>query len=358
MNDNGGAPIQEACSTMMKRVTIADVAQMAGVSSQTVSRAINNKGEIRPETRARILAIVERLGYRPSTLARGLAAHKSFTLGLVVPDIANPFFSEVARGAEEVAHGAGYSLLLCNIIEDPDREINAFRTLEAQRVDGVLLCSSRLSDEELRARAAKFPAAVLVNRTLPDSNLSSVSIDDEAGARHAVQHLLDSGRRTIAFLAGPPASRSGAHRARGYQRALAEANIRLDPELSLPCAPHLEGGRDAARALLALHPEIDGLLCYNDLTAIGALQACAELGRRIPEEIAVVGCDDIALAALVAPALTTSRSDKRRLGAEAVRLLLSQVGGCVMGCEDIVLQPELIVRASAPAPAIAEVDGE
>lgn len=343
---------------MMKRVTIADVARAAGVSPQTVSRAINDKGEIRPETRAQVLDVIGRLGYRPSTLARGLVAHKSFTFGLVVPDIANPFFSEIARGAEEVAHDAGYILLLCNTIEDPGREVDALRTLEAQRVDGVLLCSSRLPDEELRARAAKFPAVVLVNRALPGSGLSSVSVDDEAGAWHAVQHLLRSGRRTIAFLAGPPASRSGARRAQGYRRALANAGIGPDPDLSLSCAPHLEGGRNAVRTLFPHHPRIDGLLCYNDLVAVGALQGCAELGRRVPEDVAVAGCDDIALAALVTPALTTTRSDKRRLGAEAVRLLLSQVGGCVMGCEDIVLQPELIVRASAPAPAIAEVDGE
>lgn len=332
---------------MMKRVNIADVARAAGVSLQTVSRAINGKGEIRPETRTHILDIIERLGYRPSTLARGLVMHKTFTLGLIMPDIANPFFSEVARGAEDVAHSKDYSLLLFNTIEDPDREIYALRTMEAQRVDGILLCSSRLPEEELRVRLTKFPAVVLVNRALAGAGPGSVSIDDEAGARCAVQHLLRSGRRSIAFLAGPPASRSGSHRSLGYRRALTEAGIEPDPDLSLPCAPHLEGGRNAVRTILALRPDIDAFLCYNDLVAVGALQACVALGRRVPEDIAVVGCDDIALAALVTPALTTLRSDKRRLGGEAVRLLLGVVDGGAAGPENIVLQPELVVRQSA-----------
>ena len=142
---------------MGKRVNIADVAREAGVSVQTVSRALNNKGEISQETRERVLETVERLGYRPNTLARGLVTQKTSTLGLVVPDIANPFFSEVARGAEDAAHQAGYSLLLCNAMEDPAREMEALRTLEAQRVDGIVLCSSRLSDEDLAAMMAQAP---------------------------------------------------------------------------------------------------------------------------------------------------------------------------------------------------------
>lgn len=332
---------------MSKRVNIADVAREAGVSVQTVSRALNNKGEISPETRARVLATVERLGYRPNTLARGLVTRKTATLGLVVPDIANPFFSEVTRGAEDAAHQAGYSLFLCNAMEDPARELEALHTLEAQRVDGIVLCSSRLSEEEFRALLDRLPAIILVNTELSGSNLHSVRIDDEAGARCATQHLLRTGRRSIAFLAGPPASQSGRRRAHGYHRALTEAGLVVDPDLNLGCAPHLEGGMSAARQLLSRRPEIDALLCYNDLVAVGALQACAALGRGVPGDVAVVGCDDILLAGLVTPPLTTLRSDKRALGAEAVRLLLRKLEGCTGGCENIVLQPELIVRASA-----------
>jgi len=268
-----------------------------------------------------------------------------------VPDIANPFFSEVARGAEDAAYDAGFSLLLCNTMENPSRELEALRTLEAQRVDGIVLCSSRLSDEEFGAMLTRLPAVILVNREATGSGLKSVCIDDEAGARYATQHLLHSGRRAIAFLAGPPASHSGRRRAQGYQRALSEAGMPIDPALSMVCSPHLEGGYNAAWQLLACRPEIDAFLCYNDLVAVGALQACAALGRRVPADIAVIGCDDILLAGLVAPPLTTLRSDKRALGAEAIRLLLRKLAGCADGCDNIVLQPELIVRASAPAEA-------
>jgi LacI family transcriptional regulator, galactose operon repressor len=340
---------------MSKRVTIADVSREAGVSAQTVSRALNNKGEISAATRERVLEIVERLRYRPNTLARGLVTQKTSTLGLVVPDIANPFFSEVVRGAEDAAYRSGYSMLLCNAMEDPAREEEALRTLEAQRVDGVILCSSRLSEGEFRAMMTRLPAVILVNRESSENGLKSVCIDDEAGARYATQHLLHTSHRSIAFLAGPPASASGQRRAQGYRRALSEAGMPIDPALSVVCTPHLEGGYDAARQLLASRPAIDAFLCYNDLVAVGALQACAALGRRVPEEIAVIGCDDILLAALVTPPLTTLRSDKRALGAEAVRLLLRTLDGCTDGCENVVLQPELVVRASAPA--CAEQDG-
>jgi LacI family transcriptional regulator len=332
---------------MSRRVTIADVAREAGVSSQTVSRALNNKTEISASTRERVLAVVERLGFRPSTLARGLVTQRTSTLGLVVPDIANPFFSEVARGAEDAAHEGGYSLLLCNTKEDPGREVEALRTLEAQQVDGILLCSSRLSGEQFSAMLNQLPAVVLVNRVLPGSGLRSVCIDDEAGARRATQHLLAGQRREIAFLAGPPASYSGQNRARGYRSALAEAGVAGDPDLCLACAPHLEGGFQAATQLLSRRAGVDALLCYNDLVAVGALQACASQGRRVPDDIAVIGFDDILLAGLVTPPLTTLRSDKRGLGAEAVRLLLRVVTGCAASYENVLLQPELIVRASA-----------
>lgn len=330
------------------RVTIADVAREAGVSHQTVSRALNNKAEISPETRARVLQVVERLGYRPSLLARGLATHKTTTLGLVVPDIANPFFSEVARGAENAAHAAGYNLFLCNTIEDPVRELNVLRSLESQRVDGVVLCSSRLSDQQIMAVAASLPALVLVNRKLPGSGLISICVDDARGAEGAVSHLITRGRRTIAFLAGPSASFSGQHRRRGYAAALAAVGRPVDEGLIRFCTPDLEGGRAAATALLSARPEIDALFCYNDLVAVGALQACAACGRRVPEDVAVVGCDDILLAGLVTPSLTTLRSDQRRLGALAVEALLRQINGCEQSCEDVSLQPELIVRGSAP----------
>jgi len=347
-----------------KRVTIEDVARAAGVSRQTVSRAINDQGEISPQTRSRVLRIVEELGYRPSGIARGLATHRTRTLGLVVPDVANPFFSDVARGAEQVAYAEGYNVFLCNTEEDPQRELAVLRSLEGQRVDGVVLCSSRLDDLELRSVVARHSVVVLVNRRLesegePD-RIGVVVLDDVAGGRMAVQHLLDGGHRAVGFLAGPPASRSGRWRIEGYRAALADAGVPGSPAWMVHCPADVDGGHQAAGDLLALHPELTALCCYNDLVAVGALQACVDLGRRVPDDVAVIGFDDIMLAALVTPPLTTCRVPRYELGAQAMRLLLAQIDDCsdradkirpadkLRPCAEVVLQPELVVRASAP----------
>ena len=334
---------------MPNRVTMADVAREAGVSLMTVSRVVNEKGEVSPSTRQRVLEIVERLGYRPSAIARGLATRRTGSLGLVMPDVANPFFSDVARGAEHVAYADGYNIFLCNTDEDPQRELSVLQSLEEKQVDGVVLCSSRLDDSELEAVLVHHPAVVLVNRRLErDRVVGSVLSDDEAGGRMATQHLLQSGHRAVGFLAGPLASRSGRQRAKGYRAALATADLPHNPDWTRHCSPVVQGGRETALYLLTAYPELTALFCYNDLVAVGALQACADLGRQVPDDLAVVGFDDILLAALVTPSLTTCRVRRYELGAQAMRLLLDQIGGRPGECAEIVLQPELIVRASAP----------
>jgi DNA-binding LacI/PurR family transcriptional regulator len=170
----------------------------------------------------------------------------------------------------------------------------------------------------------------------------------------AVQHLLDGGHRAVGFLAGPPASRSGRWRAEGYRAVLADAGLPGSPAWMVHCPADVDGGHQAAENLLALHPGLTALFCYNDLVAVGALQACADLGRRVPDDVAVVGFDDITLAALVTPPLTTCRVPRYELGTQAMRLLLAQIDGCsdsadrLRPCAEVVLQPELVVRASAP----------
>ena len=333
---------------MAGRVTISDVAREAGVSLMTVSRVINDKGEISPATRSHVLDVIERLGYRPSRIAQGLATQRTGTLGLIVPDIANPFFSDIARGAEDRARAAGYHILVCNADESPKRELSVLQSLEEKRVDGLVLCSSRLPDDALLTALAYHPAVVLINRRLEGAQVGTVVLDDEAGARTATQHLLQSGHRAVGFLAGPLASYSSRQRSKGYQAALAAAGVPYDPDWVRACSYDVQGGRDSARALLTDHPELTALFCYNDLVAIGALRASAGLGRRVPDDLAIVGFDDIPLAALVTPALTTCRIPRHDLGSQAMSLLLDRIEGCPDGCQEIVLHPELIVRASAP----------
>jgi LacI family transcriptional regulator len=333
---------------MPNRVTMADVAREAGVSLMTVSRVINNKGDVSPTTRQHVLEVVEQLGYRPSGIARGLATHRTGTLGLVVIDVANPFFADVARGAEQQAYAEGYNVFLCNTDEDPLREVAVLQSLEEKRVDGVVLCSSRLDESELQAALAPHPAAVLVNRRLEGNGAGSVLIDDETGGWMATQHLLHAGHRAIGLLAGPPASHSGRERAKGYRAVLAAAGLSYNPAWTSHCSPVVQGGQETAGELLTTYPELTALFCYNDLVAVGALRASADLGRRVPDDLAIVGFDDISLAALVTPPLTTCRVPRHELGAQAMQLLLNQIDGCLEGYEEVVLRPELVIRASAP----------
>ena len=329
------------------RITIADVAREAGVSRQTVSRVLNGKGEIRASTRESVTHVIERLGYSPSGIARSLATNKTLTVGLVVPDITNPFFPEIARGVEDVARERGYEMFLCNSVEDPEREDDVLRALQDKRVDGTIICSSRLSDERLFSRLRQQRAAVLVNRHAPPELAGTVRVDDAEGTFQAVDHLLAGGRSAIGFLCGPPTSRSGIERVRGFKSALSAAGTGFDETLMRPCPPDPKGGYEAALALLSERPEIDGLVCYNDLVAVGALRACAGLGSRVPDDVAIVGCDDIMVARLLSPALTTLRVPKYDIGATAARMLLDRINGRG-GKDEVLLQPELIVRESAP----------
>ena len=333
---------------MTGRITISDVAREAGVSLMTVSRVINDKGEISPSTRQHVLDVIERLGYRPSGIARGLATQRTGTIGLVVPDIANPFFSDVARGAEDRAGAAGYHVFVCNADESPQRELSVLESLEEKRVDGLVLCSSRLQDDALRVALEHHPAAVLVNRRLTEAPVGAVMLADDAGAQSAIQHLLQSGHRAVGFLAGPLTSYSSRQRAIGYDAALEAAGITHNLDWVRPCSYEVKGGRETARALLSDHPELTALFCYNDLVAVGALQACADLGRQVPYDLAVVGFDDIPMAAVVTPALTSCHVPRYELGDQAMKLLLDRINGCTEECTEIVLYPTLVVRASAP----------
>lgn len=333
---------------MPNRVTMADVAREVGVSLMTVSRVINNKADVSPATRQRVLKAIEQLDYRPSSIARGLATQRTGTLGLVVPDVANPFFADVARGAEQQAYSKGYNVLLCNTGEDSRREVAVLQSLEEKRVDGLVLCSSRLEEDQLRDLLDHHPAVVLVNRQLEGDNVGTVRIDDQAGGQVLTQHLIRTGHQAIGLLAGPSASHSGRQRIEGYRAALAVANLPHKPTWVRHCSPVVKGGRATTRELLTAHPELTALFCYNDLVAVGALQACADLGRQVPDDLAVAGFDDILLAALVTPPLTTCRVPRHELGVQAMELLLNRINDCPGARDQVVLQPELVVRASAP----------
>jgi len=333
---------------MVKRITMHDVAQTAGVSLMTVSRVVNNKDDVSQITRKKVMEVIEQLNYRPSSIARGLATQRTGALGLVVPDIANPFFASIVRSAEEEAYAKNYSVFLGNTNEDPRRELAVLHSLEDKQVDGLILCSSRLEDNTLFEILERFPTTVLVFRERKDANAGAFTIDDVFGGQVAIEHLLKSGHRNIGLISGPPISLSAFGRLKGYQAALQAANISVNDSWTRHCRPVVEGGQEAAYDLLRDNPEITALFCHNDLVAVGAMQACAELGLRIPGDIAIIGYDDIRLAELVSPALTTLHIPTAEIGAKTMRMLLEQIEVEAAAPKEVHLRPELIVRASAP----------
>ena len=331
----------------MPRVTIDDVAREAEVSTMTVSRVVNNKGEISKETREKVEKAIARLGYRPNRLARALTLQETQTIGIVVPDISNPFFADIIQGAEDEAWRYGYSLLMSTTVENLDRETRTLQLLEERNVDGVIVCSARLPEEKLFELIKRQRAALLINRTAPDSIAGTLQIDDTHGAMRAVHHLLSRGREKIAMLAGPESSYSRRRRIAGYTTALETTGREVNEAYIVTCQPDETGGYQAAKELLAKHPELEGVFCHNDLIAIGLLQACRELGIRVPDDLAVVGCDNIRMASLVTPSLTTLGVDKQALGRRAVNLLLERMNQ-TSNEMTIVQKPELVVRESAP----------
>ena len=339
---------------MKRRITIEDVARAAGVPRQTVSRAINNKGEISPATQERVMEAVQALDYRPSRVARGLATRRTRTIGLVVPDITNPFFPEIARGVQDSARGEDYSVFLCNTDESPDEELQVLHSLAAQPVDGILLFGSRIGDADLAAFADGYRPLVVFNRFLAHPAVSLILVDNQRGAKLAVDHLADQGHTAIGLLAGPVTSPSSAQRVEGFRQAMAARGLPTPEDWILPGRPTIKGGYQAARRLLAEHPQVSGLLAYNDLSALGAVQACAELGRRVPGGCAIIGFDDIGLAAMVSPSLTSVRVNKYYMGQQATIRLLAMLDEPDATFPPIRVDVELVVRESTQKTEIGE----
>jgi LacI family transcriptional regulator len=337
---------------MPYRVTMSDVAREAGVSLMTVSRVINDKGEISPETKKRVQEVIEELGYRPSSIARSLAGGQTYTIGLVVPDIANPYFSGMAHGIAEVAYAEDFSVLLCDCEENPERELAMLAVLEEKRVDGVVLAAPRAPSEKLIPLLARHSNAVVVNRFFNEASLSNelgfVVNDDEAGGYMVMKCLLEHGHTDIGFLAGPQTSSGSFLREQAYAKVLQEFKVEYKPELIRHCPPTVDAGRKTAIQLLQEHPEISAMFCFNDLVAIGALQCCLALGRKVPGDLAITGYDDIPMASWVTPSLTTCRVTFDEMGRAATRLLIKHIRERSQNYDSVILEPELIVRESAP----------
>ena len=342
--------LTHATITFMKqRVTIRDVAREAGVSHQTVSRVINNHDRISPATRRRVEEAIQRLDFHPSRTARNLATQQTMTVGLLVPNIANPYFAEVAHGAQEVARAAHYSVFLGNTEWEPGEERQLLQSMTAFPVDGIILSSARSSDNELAALCDGFRPVVLGGRIFHHANASMVRSDHGQGMRLVIRHLQQQGHTKIAMLAGPAVSptMSNALRHNAFLQAVIEAGLGWQDSWLVHGPLTMEGGYQSARQLLTTMPEITAICAHNDLVAIGAMKACRELGRHIPDDCAVIGYNDTDLAAMVDPPLTSVHVDTFEVGRQQMKRLLEMIAHPKQAFAELILPvTELIRRQS------------
>jgi LacI family transcriptional regulator len=302
-------------------VTIGDVARRARVSTATVSRVLSGVGGARPETRDRVIAAAGDLGYRPSGIARSLKLRTTRTLGLIVTDIENPFFPQLVRAVEDAAQADGYALLLCNAADDPEREASYLDLLVDRRVDGVIIAASSLGARHSVWLADPPLPVVLVNAQASDVALPSIASDNRSGGRIATEHLLALGHRRIGVLTAGPRNPDASARLAGVRDALEAAGRDPDELVIAAGEAAVTGGEGAMADLLRRHPDLTGIVVYNDLMAIGALRAIRAGGRRVPEDVSVVGFDDVQLAAYLEPPLTTIAQATAEMGRWAVERL-------------------------------------
>lgn len=330
--------------------TIKDVAARAGVSFTTVSHVLNETRPVSADARRRVLAAVEEIGYLPSAVARSLRKSETKIIGVLVPNVDNPFFAELVVGVEECCRQAGFSVFLCNSDNNPKRQQQYMRTLLEKRVDGMLLSSA--GDATALARIFKLATvpAVTVDRVVADARADRVSVDNLDGAYKAVRHLVELGHKRIACISGPAEFDVTRERVQGWRRAQEEAGFQADESLLLESDFSSSGGYEAARRLLGEHPEMTALFASNDLMALGALRAAAERGVRVPQQLSVVGFDDIELSSYVYPGLTTVGCSIRELGREAGRVLIDRIENPGAPLKDVQLTPRLVLRESTAAP--------
>lgn len=336
---------------MSHSVSIQDIAQAAGVSHTTVSRALRDSPLIRPEVREQIQKLALRMGYIPNAVAQSLRGQRTNTIGLVVTSIADPFVGRVVRGIENVAQQDHLSLLLSVSENDPDREVALIENFQRRRVDGIIIAAAQItSQHEDRLKQIAVPT-VLINHQAESrlTHLHSVAVDDYVGAAQAVAHLLQLGHRAIGYIGSASRPRSNHARLRAYQDGLASAGISPQPQwVKMTSADHFRHTDDVSDGQSLLPKLIDAgvttVFCYNDMMAVGGLMACRERQIRVPDQLSIVGFDDVEVAHYVTPPLTTVHQPKLRLGQLAMEMLLDLIGGRPV--EDHLLPTELVVRGS------------
>jgi LacI family transcriptional regulator len=329
-------------------VTIRDVALHSGVSTMTVSRVINDSDRVSPETRRRVERAIDELGYVPSRLARGLSRRRTGALAVIVPDVANPFFTLVVRGAEDVARRSDYRVLLCDTRADLALERDVIEEMIAHRVEGIAIAPvSDRSRPHLRRLQRFHVPFVLVDRAVRALDADVVLGNSAGGARRLVEHLVALGHSRIGFIVESDEVSTARDRRAGYEAALAAAGIPVDPRLIVRASVDPEGGVAGMRKLLALDSRPTAVFTVNNLVALGAIEAVRAAGLDVPADVALVCFDDIEYASRLYPFLTVMAQPAETIGAVATQLLLERVEGrAPTRARVVVLEPEFIVRSS------------
>jgi LacI family transcriptional regulator len=333
--------------------TLRDVAAAAGVHPATASRALNPETHllVSDETARRVTEAADRLGYRPNPVARSLRTRRSLSVGVLIPDLNNPLFPPMVRGLEDRLAGNGYVALIGNTDADAGRERMVFDQMRARQVDGYVMATATLHNAVLAEAAAGDIPVVLMNRTAPDLPFPSVSVDNEQGARAAVAHLAKLGHTRIAYIAGPQDTSTGIARLQGYYAGVRANGLEVDE--SLICYAdgyNVQEGVRCSAELLARGTGFTAIAAANDMVAIGCYAALDEAGLRCPDDISVMGFNDMPFVDRLRPPLSTIRFPHYQLGTEAAQLLLERIGGTEKPVKILFLAPELVVRGSTAAP--------
>jgi LacI family transcriptional regulator len=333
-------------------VTLREVASLAGVHPATASRALNPETRllVREDTARRVLEAAQSLGYHPNPVARSLRTRRSHTVGVLIPDLNNPLFPPIVRGIEDRLAAAGYVALIGNTDGDDERERMVFERMRARHVDGFVLASAHLSSPLLAESVRADVPIVLMNRLAEDHSVPSVSVDNERGMRMSVAHLAGLGHRRIAHIAGPQDLSTGLSRHRGFVTAMAAHSLVPEPGLMVVAkAFTIEEGLRCGRLLLEQGRDCTAIAAANDMLAVGCYAALEEAGLRCPEDISVVGFNDMPFIDRLRPPLTTIHFPHYQVGSEAAQLLLERIAGQTGPVKVLYLAPELVVRGSTAA---------
>lgn len=307
--------------------TIRDVAKLAGVSTATVSRVLAGIGNPKAETADAVMSAVDQLDYRPSAVARSLRMRRTNTIGLIVTDIQNPFFPELVQAADDAARQVGYSILLGSAAFDERRAVHYLDLMADRRVDGMIVASSQVSDESWRWLADSPVPCVVVNAEPANVPITVITSDNWGGMRAAAEHLISLGHRKMAYVRGASGITADLPRFEAFRAACSAAGIPDSDIVEIQGDAQFEGGEQVVAQLIAGGTDVTAIACHNDITAIGALRALRAARVRVPQDISVVGCDDIAAASWVVPALTTVAQQKAEMGRMAVERLLAMLDG-------------------------------